>query len=106
MLVKRLRGLLLLPLLLLGGCNLVLLDPSGDVARQQSDIMITTTIIIAIIIVPVLIAIAIVAWRYRASNKRAKYDPEWDHSPQLELLVWSGPLLIIIAVGAISWIGT
>src|SRR5579875_2183213 len=106
MLVKRLRGLLLLPLLLLGGCNLVLLDPSGDVARQQSDIMITTTIIIAIIIVPVLIAIAIVAWRYRASNKRAKYDPEWDHSPQLELLVWSGPLLIIVAVGAISWIGT
>ncbi|MER3546528.1 MAG: ubiquinol oxidase subunit II, partial [Rhodanobacteraceae bacterium] len=30
----------------------------------------------------------------------------WDHSPQLELLVWAGPLLIIIAVGAISWIGT
>lgn len=106
MIVKRLRSLLLLPLLLLGGCNLVLLDPSGDVARQQSDIMIITTIIIAIIIVPVLIAIAVVAWRYRASNKQAKYDPHWDHSPQLELWVWSGPLLIIIAVGAVSWLGT
>ncbi len=104
--VKRFRGLLLLPLLLLGGCNLVLLDPSGDVARQQSDIMITTTIIVALIIVPVLIAIGIVAWRYRASNQRAKYDPEWDHSPQLELVVWAVPLLIIIAVGAVSWIGT
>lgn len=104
--VKRLRGLLLLPLVLLGGCHLVLLDPSGDVARQQSDIMITTTIIIALIIVPVLVAIGIVAWRYRASNKQAKYDGEWDHSPQLELLVWAAPLLIIIAVGAISWIGT
>jgi cytochrome o ubiquinol oxidase subunit 2 len=84
----------------------VLLHPDGDVARQQSDIMISTTIIIAIIIVPVLIAIALVAWRYRASNKRARHDPDWDHSPQLELLVWAGPLLIIIAVGAISWIGT
>ncbi|MDE2497032.1 MAG: ubiquinol oxidase subunit II [Xanthomonadaceae bacterium] len=104
--VKRLRGLLLIPLLLLGGCNLVLLDPSGDVARQQSDIMIITTLIIALIIVPVLIAIAVVAWRYRASNKQAKYDAEWDHSPQLELWVWAGPLLIIIAVGAVSWIGT
>ncbi|MGH8191114.1 MAG: ubiquinol oxidase subunit II [Rhodanobacteraceae bacterium] len=101
-----LRGLLLFPLLLLGGCHLVLLDPSGNVARQQSDIMITTTIIIAIIVVPVLIAIAVVAWRYRASNQHAHYDAEWDHSPQLELLVWAGPLLIIIAVGAISWIGT
>jgi cytochrome o ubiquinol oxidase subunit 2 len=106
MLPKRLRGLLLTPLLLLGGCNLVLLDPSGDVARQQSDIMIITTIIIALIIVPVLVAIGVVAWRYRASNKRATYDPHWDHSPQLELWVWAGPLLIIIAVGAVSWIGT
>lgn len=106
MLVKRLRGLLLLPLLLLGGCNLVLLNPPGDVARQQSDIMIVTTIITLLIIVPVMIAIGVIAWRYRASNKQAKFDATWDHSPQLELLVWAGPLLIIIAVGAISWIGT
>ncbi|HET7300570.1 MAG TPA: ubiquinol oxidase subunit II [Oleiagrimonas sp.] len=104
--MKRLRGLLLLPLVLLGGCHLVLLDPSGDVARQQSDIMISTTIIIALIIVPVLVAIGIVAWRYRASNKKTEYDGEWDHSPQIELMVWAAPLLIIIAVGAISWIGT
>jgi cytochrome o ubiquinol oxidase subunit 2 len=105
--VKRVRGLLLLALApILGGCHLVLLDPSGYVARQQSDIMVTTTIIIALIIVPVLIAIAVVAWRYRASNRRADYDAKWDHSPRVELLVWAAPLLIIIAVGAVSWIGT
>jgi cytochrome o ubiquinol oxidase subunit 2 len=105
--VKHLRGLSLLPLaLLLGGCHLVLFHPSGYIARQQSDVMITTTIIIALIIVPVLFAIAIVAWRYRASNKRAHYDAKWDHSSQVELLVWAAPLLIIIAVGAVSWIGT
>ncbi|HJP98864.1 MAG TPA: ubiquinol oxidase subunit II [Rhodanobacteraceae bacterium] len=106
MLAKCCRGLLLIPLLLLGGCNLVLLDPSGDVAHRQSDIMIITTIIIALIIVPVLVAIGVVAWRYRASNKQARFDPYWDHSPQLELVVWAVPLLIIIAVGAVSWIGT
>lgn len=106
MTVKRLRGLLLSPLALLGGCHLVLLDPSGDVARQQSDMMIVTTVIIALIVVPVLVAIGVIAWRYRASNKKATYDAEWDHSPQLELVVWAAPLLIIIAVGAISWIGT
>ncbi len=105
--VRHLRGFLLLgALLMLGGCDLVLLGPSGDVARQQSEVMITSTVIIAMIIVPVLIAIAVVAWRYRASNRHARYDAKWDHSPQIELLVWAGPLLIIIAVGAISWIGT
>ncbi|HET7556834.1 MAG TPA: ubiquinol oxidase subunit II, partial [Rhodanobacteraceae bacterium] len=104
--LKSLRNLLLLPLLLLGGCSLVLLDPSGDVARQQSDIMIITTVITWLIIVPVMVAIGVVAWRYRASNRKAKYDPDWDHSPQLELVVWAVPLLIIISVGAVSWIGT
>ncbi|GAB3789203.1 ubiquinol oxidase subunit II [Dyella agri] len=106
MTVKRLRGLLLSPLALLGGCHLALLDPSGDIARQQSDVMIVTTLIIALIVVPVLVAIGVIAWRYRASNKKAVYDAEWDHSPQLELVVWAAPLLIIIAIGAISWIGT
>src|ERR1043165_311770 len=44
--------------------------------------------------------------RYRASNKDAPYTPDWDHSIQLELLIWSAPLLIIIALGALTWIGT
>jgi len=105
--VKRLRGLLLLlPALLLGGCNLVLLHPAGDLARQQSDLMIASVILMSLIIVPVLIAVGVIAWRYRASNKRAGYDPEWDHSTQLELVVWAAPLLIIIVLGAMTWIGT
>lgn len=98
---------MLLPVvLLLGGCHLVLLDPAGHVARQQSDIMLSTTALIALIIVPVMIAIAVVAWRYRASNKKADYQADWDHSSRLELLVWAAPLAIIIAIGSISWIGT
>lgn len=105
--VKHFCRLLLLPIVLtLGGCNLVLLNPDGYIAKQQSDIMISTTIIIALIIVPVLIVIGLIAWRYRASNKQAVHDDKWDHSPQLELLVWAVPLLIIIAVGAVSWTGT
>ncbi|MDE1895181.1 MAG: ubiquinol oxidase subunit II [Pseudomonadota bacterium] len=105
--VKRLRGLLLFPpALMLSGCNLVLLHPAGDVARQQSDLMIASVILMCLIIVPVLIATAVIAWRYRAANKNAEYDPEWDHSTQLELVVWAAPLLIIIVLGAMTWIGT
>ncbi len=105
--VKRLRGLLLLlPALMLSGCNLVLLNPAGDVARQQSDLMIASVILMSLIIVPVLIAIGIIAWRYRASNVRADYDADWDHSTKLELVVWAAPLLIIVMLGAMTWIGT
>src|SRR5690606_1089507 len=45
-------------------------------------------------------------WRYRQSNKEATYSPDWDHSTQLELAIWAAPLLIIIALGAITWIST
>jgi len=104
---KRLRGLVLLPFFLsLGGCHAVLLDPAGDVARQQSDLMIASAILMSLIIVPVLVAVGVIAWRYRASNKKARYEPEWEHSTGIELVVWAAPLLIIIALGAMSWIGT
>ncbi|HEX7339631.1 MAG TPA: ubiquinol oxidase subunit II [Rhodanobacteraceae bacterium] len=105
---KRFLGLLLIPAALaLGGCQkLVLLHPAGLVAQEQSHLMIVSTIILLSIIVPVLIAVAIVAWKYRASNKKARYDAKWDHSPVLELFVWAWPVLIILAVGALSWIGT
>ena len=46
------------------------------------------------------------AWRYRASNKEAKYEPDWHHSTRLELVIWAAPLLIIICLGALTWLGT
>ena len=109
MFVKSIRGFVLSPLLLLlGGCKLVVLNPAGDVALQQRNLMIASVILMLLIIVPVLIAIAVIAWRYRASHQRPDYDydEDWDHSTQLELVVWAVPLLIIIALGAMTWIGT
>jgi cytochrome o ubiquinol oxidase subunit 2 len=41
-----------------------------------------------------------------ASRPRRRYEPDWDHSTQLEVVIWSAPLLIIIALGAMTWIST
>jgi len=92
--------------LLLGGCDLVVLGPSGDVAVQQGRLVVQATLLMMLIIVPVIAATLLFAWRYRASNRAARYEPDWDHSIQLELLIWAAPLLIIIALGALTWIGT
>jgi cytochrome o ubiquinol oxidase subunit 2 len=59
-----------------------------------------------LIVVPVMGITLWFAWRYRASNLNATYAPDWDHSTALELLIWSAPLLIIIALGAVTWIST
>nr|WP_119153863.1 ubiquinol oxidase subunit II [Caldimonas tepidiphila] len=90
----------------LAGCNMVVMKPSGDIAAQQADLIVTSTLLMLIIIVPVIFLTLFFAWRYRASNKSATYDPDWDHSTKLELVIWGAPLLIIIALGTITWIST
>jgi cytochrome o ubiquinol oxidase subunit 2 len=100
------RGLLALPLVLLAGCNTVVLNPSGDIADQQAHLIIVSTLLMLLIIVPVIALTVFFAWRYRKNNTAAKYDPDWDHSTQLELVIWGAPLLIIIALGLITWIST
>ncbi|MFL6710639.1 MAG: ubiquinol oxidase subunit II [Massilia sp.] len=100
------RGLLLLPTLLLSACNTVVMNPSGDVAKQEANLIVVSTALMLLIIIPVIVLIIVFAWRYRKGNANATYKPEWDHSTRLELVIWGAPLLIIIALGLITWIST
>ncbi len=92
---------------LLAGCSkAVVLNPAGDVAAQQGNLVITATLLMLIIIVPVIVLILLFAWKYRHTNHDAAYEPDWHHSTTLELIIWTVPLMIIIALGALTWIGT
>jgi cytochrome o ubiquinol oxidase subunit 2 len=103
---SRLKLLAAMPLLLLAtACDRVVFDPAGDVARQQRDIIYISTGLMLLIIVPVMVLIVVFAWRYR-KGKGGTYDPSFDHSTPLELVIWSVPLLIIIVLGALTWSST
>ncbi|MDR6788329.1 cytochrome o ubiquinol oxidase subunit 2 [Sphingomonas sp. BE138] len=93
-------------LVALGGCNTVVMNPAGDVAAQQSSLIVWSTVLMLLIIVPVMALTVLFAWRYREQNTEAAYEPDWDHSTGLELVIWAAPLLIIIALGALTWVGT
>lgn len=97
--------LLLLPFAL-AGCGTVVLHPSGYIALLERNLVIETTLLMLLIIVPVIAFTLIFAWHYREQNSEAVYDPEWHHSTQLEVLIWSIPLAIIVAIGAITWLNT
>jgi hypothetical protein len=92
--------------LMLSGCGLIVLDPAGEVARQQGNLVMISTALMLLIIVPVMALTVFFAFKYRAANQDAPYDPDWDHSTQLELVIWAAPLLIIICLGALTWVGT
>ncbi len=85
---------------------MVIMDPSGDVAMQQRDLIIISTILMLLIIVPVIVLTLVFAYRYRHTNTAAPYDPEWSHSTRLEVVIWAAPLTIIVALGALTWVAT
>jgi cytochrome o ubiquinol oxidase subunit 2 len=103
----RIRFIATLPFMaMLCACHAVVLNPSGDVAEQQRDLLVYATVLMLIVIVPVMVMTVLFAWRYRQSNSEARYEPNWAHSIYLELFIWAAPLLIIIGLGALTWVGT
>jgi len=99
-------SILALPLIL-GGCDkMVVMNPTGDIAVQQRNLILFSTGVMLLIIVPVMALTIWFAWKYRRSNPNKTYDPNFDHSTTLELIIWTCPLLIIIALSAVTWTST
>ena len=103
----RLFGLLpLFGMLLLGGCNMTLLDPVGQIGVDEKNLIITATLLMLLVVVPVILMTLVFAWKYRASNKNVTYAPKWSHSTKIEVVIWTVPILIIIALGVITYKST
>src|SRR5262249_27566557 len=90
----------------LGGCSGGVLDPKGPVAAAERLIMLNSTVIMLAIVIPTMIATLGMAYWFRASNKRARYMPDFAYSGRLELLVWSIPIMTVLFVGGITWVGS
>jgi cytochrome o ubiquinol oxidase subunit 2 len=96
----------LLPLsatLLLGGCRWALLDPKGPIGMDERWIIETAAGLMLIVVVPVIVLAVLIPWRYRASNTRATYRPEWSHSNRIEAVMWSIPIAIVAVLAVICW---
>ena len=92
--------------LLAGGCNRGILDPVGPVASAEKTILINSTAIMLAIIIPTMIATVAVAWWFRRGNSKAEYRPDWEYSGAIEMVVWGIPVLTIMLLAGIAWIGS
>ncbi len=90
----------------LSSCSLNILNPAGPVGRGNAAILIDATVVMLAIVVPTLILAFWMAWRYRASNTSADYLPYWSYSGRIEAVVWSIPILTIMFIGGLIWIGS
>ncbi len=88
------------------GCNRGILDPVGPVGSAEKTILINSTAIMLAIIIPTMIATLAFAWWFRRGNAKATYRPDWEYSGAIELVVWGIPILTIMLLGGIAWIGS
>ena len=94
-------------LLLLCGCGRAsILVPAGPVADANRTILLNALTIMLAIVVPTIIATLAFAWWFRAGNTKAKYDPEFVYSGRIELIVWSIPILVILFLSGVIWVGS
>ena len=89
----------------LGGCNEGVLDPQGPIASAERQILFDSLGIMLVIVIPVILATLGVAFWFRASNTRASYRPDFVYSGRIEVLVWSIPLMTVLLVGGVAWVG-
>lgn len=82
---------------------MLLLDPKGLIAADEKTIMITAVYLMLIVVIPVILLTLLFAWRYRASNTKATYLPEWADSTLIEIICWSIPGIIIAILATITW---
>lgn len=88
---------------MLSGCDMVLMNPKGAIGVEQRTLILTAIALMLIVVIPVIIMAFAFAWKYRASNKDAKYSPNWSHSNKIEAVVWTIPIIIIAILGTITW---
>lgn len=97
-----------LPLIALAGCSGGVLDPQGPVGENNAKILMDALLIMLVIVIPTILLAFWMAWRYRAGRPSAAQDylPEWSYSGRVEAVTWAIPILVIMFLGGVIWIGS
>ncbi|MBV8410357.1 MAG: ubiquinol oxidase subunit II [Alphaproteobacteria bacterium] len=94
-----------LTIAILSGCSEGVLAPKGPIAGAEREILFNSLGIMLAIVIPTMLATLGVAFWFRSSNRRARYLPDFAYSGRLELLVWSIPVMTVLLLGGVAWVG-
>jgi len=85
------------------GGRIAMLLPDGWVAFKERNILFFVQGLMLLIVIPVFILTFIFAWKYRAGNIKANYDPNWNDNPIAECIWWGIPFLAVIIISVVTW---
>jgi cytochrome o ubiquinol oxidase subunit 2 len=94
---------LLISLLFLSSCNdMVLLNPKGIIAEQQTNLLIISVLLMLIIVIPTIVITIYFAWKYN-HKRNEEYDPNFYHNTKIEIICWGVPTFIVIILAVMTW---
>lgn len=79
------------------------LNPEGQIAERQKDLIVFASLLSLIVVLPVFVLTIFIATRYREGNKKARYEPDWDRNLALETTWWAIPTALIVILSVITW---
>lgn len=86
--------------------DIPVLQPAGPIAAGERHLLIVAFLLMLLIVIPVFVLTFGIAWRYRESNHKATYKPNWDHSRLAETVWWVIPSGLIAVLAVMTWYGT
>lgn len=89
--------------LLVAGSPVALFSPQGPVASGETRVIAESVLVMLAVAIPMLGTLFFFAWKYRADNPRATYEPNAKHGPWKELALWAIPASVVVVLGFIAW---
>lgn len=87
--------------ILLRGRDIALLNPKGQIADEQTRLLVLSTLIMLAFAAVILSCIYFFAWRYRESNGKTIHNPAAGRSKLLIFTAWASPIAIFVVLTAI-----
>lgn len=91
---------------MLWGNNIALFHTRGLIAHEQRSLMLLIVGILLVVAVPAVFLLYFVAWKYRETNKKAKYQPDARHGKFLVMNIWLVPTIFMVILALIMWPAT
>lgn len=85
---------------------IAVLFPKGLVATQQRNLLLFIQVVMLLVVIPVYFLTFYFAWKYRADNVKAVYDPHEDENKLSEVLWWGIPIVLVVIISIVTWIKT
>ncbi|HSX31472.1 MAG TPA: COX aromatic rich motif-containing protein [Candidatus Saccharimonadales bacterium] len=83
--------------------SIPVLQPAGEIGAKERNLIVFCALISGVIVIPVFGMLGYVAWKYRESNKRAKYSPELEGSALAETIWWLVPTALLTVISVVNW---